>query len=92
MSQHKKTPCNVSRSEFRQNARPMTLTITDSTGKQITKTLEVKEFSTGSLGWNLSEKMEFAVGGKMVKCQVGMNATIANSKELPQDEATAGAA
>src|SRR5438445_3218301 len=48
-----------------------------------------KEFSTGSLGWYLNDKMDIEVDGVKVKVQIGMNLTIVGSKELPQDEGSA---
>ena len=49
---------------------------------------EVKEFSTGSLGWYLNGKTSIDVGGKLVSVQIGMNLTIVGSKELPQEGGT----
>jgi len=53
---------------------------------------EVKEFSTGSLGWYLNGKTTIDVGGTPVSVQIGMNLTIVGSKELPQDHQPAAAA
>ena len=47
-------------------------------------TAEVKEFSTGSLGWYLNGKANIKVGDKSVSVQIGMNLTIVGSKELPK--------
>jgi hypothetical protein len=44
-----------------------------------------KEFSTGSLGWNVNDKINVDIGGTLVTVQIGMNLTIVGSKELPQD-------
>ena len=44
---------------------------------------EVKEFSTGSLGWYLNGKTTLKIGDKSVNVQIGMNLTIVGSKELP---------
>ncbi len=49
---------------------------------------EVKEFSTGSLGWYLNSKATIDVGGTLVTVQIGLNLTIVGSKELPKDEGT----
>jgi hypothetical protein len=46
---------------------------------------EVKEFSTGSLGWYLNGKSTIKVGEKLVTVQIGMNLTIVGSKELPKE-------
>ena len=48
-------------------------------------TAAVKEFSTGSLGWNINDKLQLEVDGKPVTVQVGLNLTIIGSKDLPQD-------
>jgi hypothetical protein len=82
----KKTSCPVSRGEFLEKARPVTVTING-----IPLQAEVKEFSTGSLGWYLNGKTMIEVGGTPVSVQIGMNLTVVGSKELPQ-EAVAGAA
>lgn len=76
----KKTSCPISRSEFRENAKPMSVTING-----VPLQAEVKEFSTGSLGWYLNGKTTVDIGGKLVSVQIGMNLTIVGSKELPQD-------
>ena len=44
-----------------------------------------REFSTGSLGWNISNKMTIQIGDKAVTVQVGLNLTIVGSKDLPKD-------
>ena len=82
----KKTSCPISRGQFRAHAKPITVTIGDRTF-----TAGVKEFSTGSLGWNVNEKTTVEIDGIPVSVQIGMNLTIVGSKELPQDEGTAGA-
>ena len=48
-------------------------------------TAEVKEFSTGSLGWYLNGKMSIKVGDAAVTVQIGMNMTVLGSKDLPKD-------
>lgn len=80
----KKTTCPISREEFRANAKPITVQI-----GQIPLAAEVKEFSTGSLGWYLNGKTSIEVNGVPVAVQIGMNLTIVGSKELPQDSAAA---
>ena len=45
---------------------------------------DVKEFSTGSLGWYLNGKAILKIGDKSVNVQVGLNLTIVGSKELPK--------
>lgn len=77
----KKTTCPISRSEFRDTAKPVTVTING-----VPLQAEVKEFSTGSLGWYLNGKMTVDVGGTPVSVQIGMNMTIVGSKEVPQEQ------
>ena len=76
----KKTPCPITRAGFRAGAKPVVVTIGG-----IPLTAEVKEFSTGSLGWYLNGKTVLDVGGTPVSVQCGVNITIVNSKELPVD-------
>ncbi len=76
----KKTTCPISRPEFRAKAKPVTVTIGN-----VPLVAEVKEFSTGSLGWYLNGKTMIEVGGTPVSVQIGLNLTIVGSKELPQD-------
>lgn len=75
-----KTTCPVSRAEFKEKAKPVEVVIDGN------KLLAVnREFSTGSLGWNISNKMTIMVGDTPVTVQVGLNLTIVGSKELPKD-------
>jgi hypothetical protein len=80
----KKTTCPISRGDFRSKARPVTVTINN-----IPLTADVKEFSTGSLGWYLNGKTTIDVGGTPVSVQIGMNLTIVGSKELAEEPGTA---
>src|SRR5262245_53512198 len=73
----RKTVCPVTREEIRQHAVPLPVKL----GETLTFDAEVKEFSTGSLGWNLSEKKDVQLNGKTVRVQVGLNVTIIGSKE-----------
>lgn len=75
-----KTPCPVSRAEFRAGAKPIKVEING-----IPMMAEVKEFSTGSFGWYLSGKTTIEVGGKAVSVQIGANMTVIGSKELPKE-------
>jgi hypothetical protein len=75
-----KSSLNLTRAEFRAGAKPISVVIN---GKELTAL--VKEFSTGSLGWNINEKLAVDVGGKSVMVQVGLNLTIIGSKDLPQE-------
>ena len=80
----KKTACPISRAEFTQHAKPVEVQIGD---KKYTAV--PKEFSTGSLGWNINDKITLDIGGKLVTVQIGMNLTVVGSKELPKPEGAA---
>jgi hypothetical protein len=73
-----KSSCPVTRSEFRENAQSVEVVING-----VPLIAEVKEFSTGSLGWYLNGKSTIKVGEKPVSVQIGLNLTIVGSKELP---------
>ena len=75
-----KSTCSVTRAEFINEAKPVEITVNG-----IPMTAEVKEFSTGSLGWYLNGKTNVKVGDKSVSVQIGMNLTIVGSKELPKE-------
>ena len=75
-----KTNCPVSRQQFREHAKPIEIIID---GNRYTA--EVKEFSTGSLGWYLNGKASIKIGDTPVTVQIGMNLTIVGSKELPKE-------
>lgn len=77
----KKTPCPVDRATFREHADSVRVVVND-----IPMVAEVKEFSTGSLGWYLNGKTTIEINGKSVPVQIGMNLTIVGSKDLPKDE------
>jgi hypothetical protein len=82
----KKSSCPITRAQFRQHARPLIIKIGDKEFKGV-----VKEFSTGSLGWNVNDKMTVDIGGTDVTVQIGMNLTIIGSKDLPPDAGAAPA-
>ena len=75
-----KSACPVTRAEFLNDAKQVEITING-----IPMTAEVKEFSTGSLGWYLNGKANVKVGDKSVSVQIGLNLTIVGSKELPKN-------
>ena len=81
----KKTTCSITRGDFQSKAKPIMVKI-----NEVPLQAEVKEFSTGSLGWYLNGKTSIEIGGTPVSVQIGMNLTIVGSKELPQDKATPG--
>lgn len=74
-----KTSCPVTRAEFVENAKAVEVIING-----VPLMAEVKEFSTGSLGWYLNGKTTIRVGDTPVSVQIGMNLTIVGSKELPK--------
>ena len=78
----KKTTCPISREQFRAKAKQVPITIA---GQQLAA--DVKEFSTGSLGWYLNGKTNIEIDGVLVAVQIGLNLTIVGSKELPGREA-----
>jgi hypothetical protein len=71
-----KSTCPISRTLFVENAEPVKIVIN---GQEMLA--EVKEFSTGSFGWNLNAKTIITVDGKPLSVQIGMNMTIVGSKE-----------
>ncbi len=71
-----KTPCPISRQEFKDNAQPVAFEIT---GTPVTA--DAKEFSTGSFGWYFSGKVTIEVNGKKLPVQVGCNMTVVGSKD-----------
>ena len=80
----KKTSCPITRAEFAQHAKPVEVQIGDKK-----YTAAPKEFSTGSLGWNINDKITLDIGGKLVTVQIGMNLTVVGSKDLPKSEGAA---
>jgi hypothetical protein len=78
----KKTSCPISRADFRTKAKPVAITVAG-----VPLIAEVKEFSTGSLGWYLNGKTTIDVDGTPVSVQIGLNLTIVGSKDLPRDDA-----
>jgi hypothetical protein len=74
-----KTTCPISRADFLAKAKPISVTING-----IPLQAQVKEFSTGSLGWYLNGKVTIDVAGTPISVQVGMNLTVVGSKELPR--------
>lgn len=77
----KKTECPVTREEFVKNAKPITVVINGET-----KVASPKEFSTGSFGWYLGEKVAIQVGDTPVKVQIGMNLTVVGSNPKKEDK------
>ena len=59
-----KTNCPISRAEFRAKAKPVSVTINNVPLQAV-----VKEFSTGSLGWNLNGKTMIEMDGTRSRCK-----------------------
>jgi hypothetical protein len=72
-------PCPITRSEFQTKAKPIQVTINN-----VPYVAEAKEFSTGSLGWNINAKATINLDGTPVPVQIGLNLTVIGSKELPK--------
>jgi hypothetical protein len=53
---------------------------------------QAKEFSTGSFGFYLGDKVTVRIGETLVKVQLGITATVIGSKEAPADKPVATAA
>jgi hypothetical protein len=83
MAKSSKSSLAITRAQFKAAAKPVTVVIN---GKEFTAL--PKEFSTGSLGWNINEKLAVEVGGQTVMVQVGLNLTVIGSKDLPPDQAS----
>ncbi len=73
-------PCPVTRSQFRTHAKALQVAING-----VPLLADVKEFSTGSLGWFHNGKVTVQLDGQVVTVQVGLNLTIVGSKELPPE-------
>ncbi len=72
-----KSTCPISRAQFVEKAEPVRVVIN---GQEMLA--ELKEFSTGSFGWNLNGKTVITVDGKPLSVQIGMNMTVVGSKEV----------
>jgi hypothetical protein len=71
-----KSTCPITRTQFVEKAEPLKVVIN---GQEMTAT--VKEFSTGSFGWNINSKITVEVDGKPLSVQCGMNLTVVGSKD-----------
>jgi hypothetical protein len=76
----KKTTCPISRADFRAKAKPVTVTIGN-----VSQMAEVKEFSTGSLGWYVNGRTTLEIDGTHVPVLINASLVIVGSKELPAD-------
>src|SRR6516225_8377959 len=82
----KKTTCPIGRADFRAKAKPITVTIGNAP-----QMAEVKEFSTGSLGWYLNGRTTLEIDGQPVPVLINASLVIIGSKELPNDQPTGDA-
>jgi len=73
-----KTNLGITRAAFRNQAHAVEVVING-----VPLLAEVKEFSTGSLGWYLNGKTTIKIGETPVSVQIGLNLTIVGSKDLP---------
>ena len=73
-----KSVCSISRPQFREHAQPLEVIVNG-----VPFVADVKEFSTGSLGWYLNGKTTVRINDVPVNVQIGLNLTIVGSKELP---------
>lgn len=78
----RKTTCPITRAQFRDKAKPVTVTIAG-----VPLQADTKEFSTGSIGWFLNGKTMLEVDGTPVSVQISLSMTVVGSKELPPDVA-----
>ena len=76
---------NITREQFLAKAPKVTvrISIDGVEGEGYVLTASPSEFSTGSLGWNLTGKLPMVVDGEQPECQLGMNLTVIGSKLLP---------
>jgi len=84
--------CQITRAQFRTSA-PKGKTVMDKIVEEIG--LSQKEFSSGGFGYYGGGKITLMIDGEPVKCQVGINVSIVNSKcavEGTEDAAAESAA
>jgi hypothetical protein len=81
----------MSRSTFKTAAKAFKVHITDDAGNTVfVGYAQPKEFSTDSLGWNVSDKARGYEGvspASPIDIQIGLNMTVIGSKELPKETA-----
>jgi hypothetical protein len=79
-----KTVCPITRAEFHANAKALEVSVNG-----VPLLVQAKEFSTGSFGFYLGDKVTVRIGDTLVKVQLGITATVIGSKETPQVQAVA---
>jgi hypothetical protein len=72
-----RTKCQISREDFVKHA-PKQIPVTIAGQPHVA---ELKEFSSGSFGWNLNDKMFVRINDVDVKVQLGLNMTVVGSKD-----------
>jgi hypothetical protein len=73
----------MTRSEFRNLAQDVAVSIADNR-----HVAEVKQFSTGNLGWYLNGKTTVKVGNELLRVQIGLNLTVIGSKNFAENPPT----
>lgn len=75
----------MNKSEFAKSAKNLTIVIDG-----VPVVGSVKQFSTGSVGWNANGKVAIKLpNGDVVKCQLSCNLIVAGSKEWEGDDGPA---
>lgn len=72
----KKAECPIKKDDFLAKAKAVAI---ETAGQK--KVASVKEFSTGSFGWYMNDKVVIEVDGVPIKCQMGVNITVVGSKD-----------
>jgi hypothetical protein len=75
----KKTKCPITREEFEELAKPITITID---GKEIQG--QVKVFKSGGFGFFANEKINMKIGEHVIKFQCNCNVSAVGSKPEPK--------
>lgn len=70
-----KTVCATTKEAFLEKAKLIEFKIGEAT-----VTIDPREFTSGSFGWNANQKIAIKVDGKMLPCQLGMNIIVIGSK------------
>jgi hypothetical protein len=83
----RKTECPITREEFLTQAKSVEVVINGQT-----VVAEVREFSTGSFGWHIGDKLTLKVGDTLLRAQMGLMLTVIGSKDVPRIEGAKEAA
>lgn len=75
----KKAMCPITRKQFTDNAKPLTIKVGD---RELIGA--VKEFSTQSLGWYANDKITIEIDGVPCKVQANISLVIVGSKEAAE--------